>query len=131
MSRLARLGGALLLVLTLGAGTSASAPAQGAVPAARCGPGSAPETGLQGQVPLRDRVSGRSRLGYRCNLVRIGQLQGQGTSYVNPSYGHCAYLSQAFPTSLRGAHPGVTVVDVRNPRHPRYAGSLTSPAMLT
>ncbi len=36
-----------------------------AVAPANCGPGSRPETGLQGQVPVADRVSGRSKSGYQ------------------------------------------------------------------
>jgi hypothetical protein len=58
-----------------------------AVPKAHCGPGSSPETGLQGQVPRRDRESGRSALGYRCNLELVGRYQGQGASWVSPSTG--------------------------------------------
>ena len=40
---------------------------------ARCGPGSRPETGLQGQVPLQDRLNGRSMQGYSCNMELVGQ----------------------------------------------------------
>lgn len=43
---------------------ASSPPSQ--VPRAECGPGSLPETGLQGQVPRTDRDSGRTAEGYRC-----------------------------------------------------------------
>ena len=47
-----------------------------AVPAASCRPGDRVETGLQGEVPLADRQSGRSTLGYACNIDLVGQYQG-------------------------------------------------------
>src|SRR3546814_17814489 len=56
-------------------------------------PGSQPETGLQGQVPLADRDSGRNLQGYNCNLKLVGQYQGAGASVVSPSFDTCAYLS--------------------------------------
>ncbi len=121
-----------LTVLLLSAGSASAAPGvfEGPVPRATCDRTSLPETGLQGQVPLKDRQSGRSTLGYRCNLELLGQYQGAGTSYVSPTYGTCVYQPQSFPTSLAGAHPGVQVVDVRDPRHPRLSTTLTSPAFL-
>ena len=109
---------------------SSAATSEG-VPRARCGPGSLPETGLQGQVPLADRHSGRSARGYRCNLELLGRYPGQGSSWVSPSTGTCAYLPQAFPASLSGPHPGVQVVDARNPRRPVLTTTLTSPAFLS
>jgi hypothetical protein len=110
----------------------AAAPAvfEGPVPKAACGPGSSPETGIQGDVPLADRASGRSQKGYRCNLELIGQYQGQGTTWVSQSYRHCAYHSQSFPVSLTGPSPGVQVVDVTDVHHPRLETTLTSPAFL-
>lgn len=125
----------LALASTLGGAsppTSAqSAPApeasQGAVPRARCGPGSRPETGVQGQVPRADRVSGRNRQGYTCNLQVLGSFQGAGAGVVSARYGHCVYMG-SFGTGLLGA-PGVQVVDVSNPRAPRHVRTLTSPAM--
>jgi hypothetical protein len=79
-------------------------------------------------VPLRDRRSGRSQRGYSCNVTVVGQYQGQGSTWVAASSGSCSYHSQAFPSGLLGPHPGVQVVDVRDPRRPRLAGTLTSPA---
>lgn len=104
-----------------------AAPFEGPVPEATCGAGASKETGLQGQVPRADRDSGRSAQGYRCNLERIGQFQGEGASWVNQSYGDCAYLSTHAPSLA--SSPGVQVIDVRDPTAPKRAGALTSPAM--
>jgi hypothetical protein len=40
-----------------------------AVEKARCRPGDKVETGLQGRVPMGDRVSGRAAEGYVCNMT--------------------------------------------------------------
>lgn len=112
------------------ASAAVSGPFEGPVPTARCGPGSSPETGQQGEVPLADRESGRSTSGYRCNMELVGQYQGQGTTWVSQSFDTCAYHSQSFPTSLATDKPGVHVVDVRNPTKPILATRLTSPAFL-
>ncbi len=101
---------------------------EGPVARAACGPGSTPETGLQGRVPKAERDSGRSAQGYACNLARVGQFQGEGASWVSQSYGTCAYMSTHFP-NLSG-RPGVQVVDASDPSSPRRVGALTSPAML-
>lgn len=112
------------------AGASAEAPTvfEGPVPEANCGKGSLPETGLQGQVPLADRQSGRSDLGYRCNLELVGQYQGEGSSWVSQSYGNCAYMATRYPNTAKS--PGVQVLDVSDPGNPRLVDTLTSPAML-
>ncbi len=112
-------------------GAQADSAVESAVPRATCGRGSEPEPGLQGQVPLADRQSGRSKQGYSCNLELIGQFQGQGTSVVNQSYRTCAYNSTAFAGRVRNPSPGVQVIDVSNPRKPKLSATLTSPAMST
>src|SRR4051812_3085697 len=85
----------------------AAAPAAAAtpVPGAHCQAGDSPETGLQGQVPVADRESGRAAKGYWCNLKILG-------SYIEPnrvdvthgvvgawatldSYEHCAYYGDS------------------------------------
>ncbi|MGH3734304.1 MAG: LVIVD repeat-containing protein [Micromonosporaceae bacterium] len=106
---------------------SAEAAFEGPVPEADCGPGSSPETRLQGQVPLADRESGRSTQGYHCNLELLGQFQGEGSSWVSQSYGDCAYLSTRNPSQADS--PGVQVIDVSDPANPRRTTALTSPAM--
>ncbi|MHB8510135.1 MAG: LVIVD repeat-containing protein [Candidatus Dormibacteria bacterium] len=133
------------LVLSGAAGVSSSLPptvalaapaAVGfqAIPHANCGAGSSPENGFQGEVPLVDRLSGRSQQGYRCNLELVGQWQGEGASWQNTWYDHCDYYDQNAPSSAPGApslqHPGSVVVDVADPTHPAAVAYLSTPAML-
>lgn len=130
----------LLAVLGLAAACSrsespdASAVASSEVERAHCGSGSSPETGLQGQVPLADRQSGRSQQGYNCNLQLVGQYQGAGSSVVSPSLGSCAYLSASGtlidPLQAVEPNPGVNVVDVSDPAHPVLSANLIGPSML-
>jgi len=101
---------------------------EGPVSPAQCGAGSMPQDGLDGEVPLADRLDGRSSRGYSCNLKLIGQYQGEGASWVSQSYGKCAYVSTRWPNTE--ASPGVQVINVSDPSHPTLAGTLTSPAML-
>ena len=98
-----------------------------AVPVARCGPGSRPEPGVQGEVSAAARADGRALQSFQCNLVQVGHFQGQGASWVNPSYGHCAYMSTHFGDLTS---PGVQVLDVSDSAHPRLTAVLRSPAML-
>ncbi|SDC12856.1 LVIVD repeat-containing protein [Sphingomonas sp. YR710] len=100
------------------------------IPHANCGAGSLPETGLQGQVPLADRNSGRSKQGYRCNLELVGRYQGEGGSWVNPFYRNCAYMATTL-TGLLKRSPGVQVVDLSDPARPRFATRLTTASMLS
>lgn len=108
--------------------TSEAAGTPGPVARAVCGPGSSPETGVQGQVPKADRLSGRSKQAYSCNLKLVGQYQGPGAGVVSPTYQHCSYTA-SFTSGLIGGPRGVQVVDVSNPAAPRLATTLTSPAM--
>lgn len=130
---LVTLVGLLLAIVVLAAPPTATAAGsifEGPVPRAECGPGSLPETDLQGRIPRADRDSGRSQEGYRCNLELLGQYQGQGTTWVSQSYRTCAYHGQAAPTSLGTDLPGVHVVDVADPAAPVLSTRLTSPAFL-
>ncbi|WP_280343737.1 LVIVD repeat-containing protein [Nocardia abscessus] len=100
-----------------------------AVPA-QCRLGSAPETGLQGDVPSADRASGRSTAGYRCNLTKIGSYDGNGGGILSAAFEHCVYIGSFFPGSLNGPTPGVRVLDVSDPARPVETAALTEPAML-
>ncbi len=101
-----------------------------AVPRARCGPGSSPETGMQGQVPLKDRTSGRSKRGYQCNLELISRYQSQGQGTIGASYGTCQYLGTILPSAVTSKRPGVNVIDMSDPARPKMTDSLISPATL-
>lgn len=96
---------------------------------AKCGANDLPETGLQGQVSVEERRNGRSQLGYRCNLELVGQYQGEGSSLVSPSAGHCAYLSTSSFGVGRKQSPGVQVIDASNPAQPVLSTTLNSPGM--
>ncbi|MFC9894965.1 LVIVD repeat-containing protein [Nocardia sp. NPDC127579] len=100
------------------------------VPRADCGPGSMPEPGLQGDVPAADRDSGRSTLGYRCNMSMVGNFAGRGAGITSTSFEHCAYMGSFFPGDLISEGRGVQVLDVSDPADPRPTANLTEPAML-
>src|SRR3954452_2498220 len=133
-----RMGAGLVvavLLVSLSAGGAARIAAAGTavdtkVPRAHCGPGSAPETGRQGQGPLADRRSGRRRQGASCNLQLISRYQGQGQGTVGASYGTCQYLGTILPSAVTARHPGLNVIDMSDPRRPRLTDSLISPATL-
>ena len=141
------LAGVLLGVVALGGlaacGGSGSNNGSGSTPVvnpdssvatAQCGPGSMPETGLQGQVPLADRQSGRNLQGYSCNLALVGQYQGTGASVVSPSTDTCAYMSTSGslidPFQSLEPDPGVLVVNASNPAQPVLSTNLVGPSML-
>ena len=119
------------LAVVAGSPASSAESFEAEVPRAECGPGSSPENGLQGQVPIADRASGRSEKGYSCNLELLGQYQGEGTTWVNPQYKNCAYNATSFSGLGRKKSEGTQVIDVSDPKHPKLTGNLTSPAMLT
>jgi hypothetical protein len=121
---------AALVALVVLAPTPARADASGVTPRpSSCAPGSHPETSLQGEVTQADRASGRSTVGYSCNLSLLGQFQGQGATWVDPSYGHCAYVGQGIGGTLAAPDPGVRVIDVSDPAHPVRSAVRATPAM--
>lgn len=117
------------------------------VPRATCGPGSSPETGMQGRVPVEERESGRSSQGYWCNMDLVGRFgtddpQGfegaewQLARYRDTRGSDCAYYSQRLvPAGAKGARPvqerrGTIVVDVSDPTDPRFATNLFTMGMM-
>ncbi|HUR13324.1 MAG TPA: hypothetical protein VM097_02395 [Mycobacteriales bacterium] len=110
---------AALLLGALPSGAAAPTTVDG-VP---CAPGALPETGLQGEVPLADQLSGRSKDGYSCNVRIVGSndLAGRGGDTQMTWYGRCAYRSA-------GGGNSVAVLDVRDPRSPKVARWLQEPA---
>ncbi len=117
-------------------GTGAMPPA--AVPSADCGPGSRPETSIQGRVPLADYKSGRADRGYTCNARQVAH---QGTSggfktlrYTDSKGNTCAYYDSTLLLGrdvvnnlLTGDPLGVVVLNMNNPRRPRMTDTLLSP----
>src|SRR3954451_6008824 len=111
-----------------------------AVPRAKCQASDRPETGLQGQVPVPDRSSGRAAAGYWCNLKMLGSYLEPGRVDVShnlvgawatlDSYEHCAYYGDSsVGLNANDDRPGgVVVVDVADPAHPRKTAYLTTPA---
>ncbi|UDY22258.1 LVIVD repeat-containing protein [Nocardioides sp. Kera G14] len=120
--------------------TSHAADSLAGVPRATCGPGSSPETGLQGQVPKADDTSGRAAQGYWCNVAVVGHTGTSGgfkvQRYVDPAGHVCAYYDTAtmlgltLPNLTKGVHPGVAVLDMSNSSKPVRTATLLTPAML-
>lgn len=114
-----------------------------ATPQAECGPGSRPETGLQGRVSAEDHASGRAAEGFTCNTELVGsfvEVDGNGTyggykveRYVDAQGQECAYYDTTllFPTDLLDGRAGVNVMDMSDPTQPRLVRTLLTPAMLS
>ena len=96
-----------------------------AVAPASCRATDRPETGLQGEVTVGDRDSGRSTAGYTCNIDMVGQYQGDGAGFTSASYKNCIYVGSTFPHT-----DGVAVIDAADPAHPRLTATLREPAMI-
>jgi hypothetical protein len=113
------------------------------VPRANCGPGSRPETGIQGRVSTADNASGRAAKGYTCNTELVGSFTvGSGTGtfggfkverYVDAAGHECAYYDTTllFPSNIFNGVSGVNVLDMRDAAHPVLTATLTSAAMLS
>ncbi len=90
------------------------------LPAAHAAPGCGhldmPETGVAGEVPLPDQISGRAELGYNCGVAVVGynDLGGRGGNANMAWSQDCAYI----------AGDGVAVVDVHDPTRPRLVRTL-------
>jgi len=111
---------------------------EGPVPVANCHGDPLRETGIQGDVSAKDRTSGRSQLGYSCNLELIGHHQGQGAGWQNAWFDHCDYYDTktgaATPPTPTGTgngqtSPGTQVLDVSDPANPVLTANLDTPAL--
>lgn len=148
MRRARRLIGGVLAGLlvsgtaTLGGPTAAGVTpvAPGATPRARCGPGSTPETGMQGRVSAADVASGRAERGYACNMAEVSHFGNSGGykvhRYVDAAGRECAYYDSTllFPKDVLTAgqnRTGVYVLDMTDPAHPVKTDNLVTPAMLS
>lgn len=151
--RLLVAGAAGLLSLVLAAVAPAAtepavaAPSAASVPKAVCGPGSHPETGLQGRVSLADIRSGRAAEGYRCNTqlvgteltkIPLGSFGGfKVRRYVDAAGHECAFYDVQLLVGTgildvsKGLNAGVAVLDMSNPAKPVRTATLHTVAMLT
>jgi hypothetical protein len=107
-----------------------------ATPRAHCGPGSRPETGRQGRVPMADYKDGRAALGYLCNTAQLGHVGTTGgfktLRYVDRTGRVCAFYDGTllYPTALAHNDVGGThVLDMSNPALPVETARLLTPAM--
>jgi hypothetical protein len=96
---------------------------------ATCSPGDNPETGLQGQSTLAERMGGSSAKGIQCNLNLVGQSQGEGAYHAQAWIDHCSYYSTANGNPGQ-QHPGVAVIDVSDPTNPVPTAYLNAPSMV-
>ena len=85
----------------------------------RCGSLDLPETGLQGEVPRADVLTGRAFRGYNCGLALVGHVALPGAAANMAWIGSCAYVATM--------GTGIQVVDVSDPQHPVIAGTLHGP----
>ena len=106
-----------------------------ATPRAACGPGSQPETGIQGRVP-----PGAPADGFRCNTMQVSR---EGTAggykverYVDRTGRECAYYdttllfpTNAGPATLSLQQTGTAVLDMSDPARPIRTATLATPAM--
>jgi hypothetical protein len=111
-----------------------------AVPAADCGPGSLPETSIQGRVPKADYDSGRAAEGYTCNTEQVAHQGSSGgfktLRYTDAQGNTCAYYDSTLllgrdvvSNLLSGDGLGVVVLDMNDPTHPTRTANLTSLTM--
>ena len=119
-----------------------STPAVGvATPQGKCGPGSRPETGIQGRVSKADHDSGRAASGYTCNTEMVGSYvtpNAIGTvggfkveRYTDKAGRDCAYYDTTllYPTNIFDLESGVNVLDMSDPTQPVLTAQLVTPAM--
>jgi hypothetical protein len=112
-------------------------------PKAICGPGSRPETGMQGRVSREEHQSGRAAEGYTCNTELVGSYtkpNAMGTvggfkveRYTDKAGRDCAYYDTTllYPTNVFDLEAGVNVLDMSDPTQPKFATRLVTPAMLS
>ncbi|MEK6805036.1 MAG: hypothetical protein AABY95_00110 [Pseudomonadota bacterium] len=142
---------ALTALILIGACSRSEAPTQKsttvaevkATPQSVCGPGSRPETGIQGRVSREDHTSGRAAEGFSCNMKVVGSYVVETDSgnvggfkverYTDLAGHDCAYYDTTlvFPTNLFAGEAGVNVLDMSDPRQPTFTTRLTTPAMLS
>jgi hypothetical protein len=103
-----------------------------------------PESGLQGQTPLADQLSGKSAAGYRKGLRLVGQntILNRGGNFSLAWIDDCAYVTTSSfvqtvglstnPSGLPIGSPlnGMAVIDASDPARPELVSILKSPAVV-
>ncbi|MEA2466474.1 MAG: hypothetical protein QOJ57_600, partial [Thermoleophilaceae bacterium] len=106
-----------------------------ATPRAVCGPGSVPETGIQGRVPADSPESG-----FSCNTQLVGHEGKSGgfkvLRFVDKAGHECAFYDTTllFPTNIQHLSDqptGTAVLDMSDPSKPVRTDTLLTPAMQT
>ena len=100
---------------------------------AQCGPGSQPESGMQGTMTAAEHFS--APRAYHCNVELADQEILEGTSWGGAFVDDCAYVGRNLgPIHGRDGpspkNPGTAVVDVGDPRNLKLLTYLNTPAML-
>lgn len=132
----------IIAVLILGGLASAGAQPRkvhpGPTPEAKCGPGSKPETGMQGRVSRAETESGRAAKGYTCNTKELAHVETKGgykvERYIDKAGRECAIYDSTllFPKDAVAAGQdltGVYVYNMKNPSKPVRTATLSTPAM--
>ncbi len=126
-----------------GGGDTPAVVVGGPTPKAQCGPGSRPETGMQGRVSRAEHDSGRAAEGYTCNTELVGFFGAAnpiGTvggfkveRYTDSSGRDCAYYDTTllYPSNAVDTEAGVNVLDMSDPTNPVRTARLVTPAMLS
>ncbi len=128
----------LVAAVAVGIGPSASADtAELPTPQGTCGPGSVPETGMQGRVPADDVAAGKVKDGFRCNVEVVSTFGKTGgfkvERYVDAAGHECAYYDTTtlFPSNVTNVDQlptGTFVLDMSDPAKPVRTATLLSPA---
>lgn len=111
------------------------------VPRAKCGPGSRPLEGTQGRVTSEDVASPEAAKGWTCNASLVGRFTSMPGGFRTWRYkdrnGHvCAFYDTSLVSRggvisyAGGPSPGVVVLDMTDPSHPKQTALLTTDAML-
>lgn len=126
--------------LTVAPTTAAADTAELPTPQGSCGPGSIPETGMQGRVPADAVAAGKVKDGFRCNIEVVSQFGKSGgfkvERYVDAAGHECAYYDSTtlFPSNVANVDQlptGTFVLDMTNPAKPVRSATLLSPAFHT
>ena len=122
-----------------------ASPVVGAVPTppaltdVGCGSHDRPEK-TQGRAPAADYANGRAAKGYFCNTSLVAHFGTTGgfkvLRYIDSHQHVCGYYDTTllFPGNVASnpnESPGVFVLDMSDPSHPKHTATLTTPAMLS